>query len=312
MSRLSLTVSALALIGALASNPAEAVQRAFVASSGSDGNTATGCGLATPCRTFTAAMTVVNDGGEVVALDAAGYGPVTITKSVTITANPGFYAGIAAPSGDAVTIATTGVNVILRGLVINGTGGTNGVVMTNGNTLSIENCVISNFPGGSGVEVDVAAKVRVVDSLIRENYYGVHLQGGAYGDVASSKVLGSGFIAITAEGAVASTTTTVVVTDTTVAGNAFGIIARSLGGPTGNTSVSVIRSTVSNSSTSAVVSVSGAGASAVLTLSESLVASNQYGLVQNGAGAVLESLGNNTVRQNVNPVSGTITTVSTM
>jgi hypothetical protein len=312
MSRLSLTVSALALIGALASNPAEAAQRAFVASSGSDGNTATGCGLAAPCRTFAMAMTVVSDGGEIVALDAAGYGPVTITKSVTITANPGFYAGIAVASGDGVTIATAAVNVILRGLIINGTGGTNGVVMTNGNTLSIENCVISNFPGGSGVEVDVAAKVRVVDSLIRGNNNGVHLQGGAYGDVAASRILGNIFIAITAEGAVASTTTTVVVTDTIVAGNGFGIIARSLGSATGNTSVSVIRSTVSNSATSAVVAVSGAGASAVLTLSESLVASNQFGLVQSGAGAVLESLGNNTVRQNATTTSGTVTTVSTM
>ena len=34
------------------------------------------CSLATPCRTFNAAIGVVNAGGEVVILDTAGYGPV--------------------------------------------------------------------------------------------------------------------------------------------------------------------------------------------------------------------------------------------
>jgi len=43
-------------------------------------------------------MTQVDPGGEVIALDAAGYGAVTITKSVNIIANPGFYAGITASS----------------------------------------------------------------------------------------------------------------------------------------------------------------------------------------------------------------------
>src|ERR1700693_735661 len=102
MSPLSATVSALALIAAVVATPAEAAQRAFVSSTGSDANTASGCGLAMPCRTFASAMTVVSDGGEIVALDAAGYGPVAIDKSVTITSNPGFYAGIAASSGYAV------------------------------------------------------------------------------------------------------------------------------------------------------------------------------------------------------------------
>ena len=82
MSRLSAAVSVLLFGGALASSPAEGAQRVFVASYGNDANTATGCGFANPCRGFTAAMTAVDAGGEVVALDAAGYGAVTITKSV--------------------------------------------------------------------------------------------------------------------------------------------------------------------------------------------------------------------------------------
>ena len=57
---------------------------------------------------------MVDPGGEIVALDAAGYGAVNINKSVTIVANPGFYAGITASSGTAVTINTAAVNVTHR------------------------------------------------------------------------------------------------------------------------------------------------------------------------------------------------------
>jgi hypothetical protein len=69
---------------------------------------------------------VVNDGGEIVALDGAGYGAITNTKNVTITANPGFYAGIAAAGVvNAVSIATAGISVTLRGLSINSTSAAN-------------------------------------------------------------------------------------------------------------------------------------------------------------------------------------------
>jgi hypothetical protein len=313
MSRLSAALSALVL-GVLASHCVEAAQRVFVASYGSDANTATGCAFANPCRGFTAAMTVVDPGGEVVALDAAGYGTVTITKSVTITANPGFYAGISASTGNGVTIATAAVNVVLRGLNINGIGTAgSGVSMTNGATLSIENCILSNFASatGYGVFVSTPAKVRVVDSVIRGNFAGVTAQGGASLDVATSKVVGNNLYGIVAEGAVATTLTTIVVSESTVAGNAFGIVARSAQGAIGDLRVSVIRSTISNTGVTGVVANSDSTGSVVLTLSESLVSNNQFGLIQAGV-AVFESLGNNTVRQNTNPVGGTITTVPTI
>jgi hypothetical protein len=40
-----------------------------------------------------------------------------------------------------------------------------------------------------------------------------------------------------------------------------------------------------------------------------MVTGNGTGLSQSGVGATLESLGNNIVRQNTTPTSGTITTV---
>ena len=112
MFRLSMTAATLALALILVSNSAHSVQRAFVASFGSDTNTATNCGFANPCRGFSAALTVTDSGGEIVALDAAGYGAVTIDKSVSLVANPGFYAGISASVGDGVTILGTTAKVV--------------------------------------------------------------------------------------------------------------------------------------------------------------------------------------------------------
>src|SRR6202171_957121 len=242
MSRLSPTVLALSLAAALTAIPAEAAQRAFVSSSGNDANTASGCGLAAPCRSFASAQTVVSDGGEIVALDAAGDGPITITKNVTITANPGFYAGIAAPSGDAVTIATASINVTLRGLNINGTGGTRGVVMTNGNRLSIENCVISNFTS-NGVDVQAPAIVPIVDSLIRDNgNEGIVLDNGATATISRSKFLGNGDKGIFVNVGT-PTATSAAISDTVVSGSAVGVQAASLNAGAVAT-MSVTRSTV--------------------------------------------------------------------
>src|SRR5436190_20308053 len=145
MSRLKLAASALALVGLVFGSASFAqVQRTFVASYGNDANTATNCGFANPCRGFTAALSKTTSGGEVVALDAAGYGAVTISLPVTITANPGFYAGISASTGNAVTVATSAGPVILRGLNINGVGALNGVSMAAAGNVTIENSVISN------------------------------------------------------------------------------------------------------------------------------------------------------------------------
>jgi hypothetical protein len=311
MFRLSPTVVVLTLAAAVAAIPAEAAQRAFVASTGSDDNIDSGCGLAAPCRSFASAETVVSDGGEIVALDAAGYGPIGITKNVTITANPGFYAGIAVPTGNGVTIATIGVNVTIRGLNINGTGGDSGVVMIDGNTLSIENCVISNFPVGSGVDVSTAANVRIVDSLIRDSGTGVYLRGGATATISGAKILGNSD-GVYVDGT-AITATIAAISDSIVMGPNGGrsgvyVVATNV---SGTARMSVTRSTLSNNAYGAFAN--GAGGVTVLTLSNSMFTGNTtFALYQTGAGSTLESLGNNTVRQNGADTSGTITTVSPM
>jgi hypothetical protein len=299
-------LSALAVVAATITLPAQAVQRTFVASFGNDANTAANCGFANPCRGFTAAHSVTDPNGEIVALDAAGYGAVTITKSITITANPGFYAGIAASSGNAVTIATAGVNVILRGLNINSLGALNGVSMTAGNSLSIENCVISNFrvsSSGAGVYVSAAARVKVVDSLIRDNYNGIYLEGGVTGTIANVKALGNVYMAVWVHAAPAATTNTVAITDSVFSGQYVGVYAN--GVATANNNVTVTRSTSSNNQYG--IATDGTANSIVTAGYSQATGNSSYGFYVNGASNAFRSQGNNTVDQNTNNTGGTIT-----
>lgn len=303
MSRIKFAAFAAAVAGLAFTVIASAqVQRTFVASYGSDANTATNCGFTNPCRGFAAALTKTSSGGEIVALDAAGYGAVTIDRSVTITANPGFYAGISASAGNAVTINTASVDVVLRGLNINGIGAANGVSMTNGTSLSIENCVISNF-GSMGVSINTPARARVSDTMARGNgVAGVYVTGGAIADVLRSKFIGNQTAAVYVDSA-AGVTTRATVSDSEAAGS--GQAYFSLSQSSGTSQLVVTRSTASNGAAGVLTEqVSG---TAQAWVSGSTLTGNTLGL-WNFSGTMF-SLGNNTVRANGTDVSGVITTI---
>jgi len=162
----------LALTFALAATtlaPADAfatLQRTFVASTGNDANP---CSLPQPCRGFTRAVSQTSPSGEVIVLDSAGYGPVTITKSVSLIAPAGIHAGITVFSGDGITVNIPSGVVVLRGLTISGQGGANGVNLLAASRLRIENCVISNM-GVDGVMYSVnATELIVIDTIARDN-----------------------------------------------------------------------------------------------------------------------------------------------
>ena len=103
-----LTVLATALACSLTTTPANARARVFVASYGSDSNP---CTFGSPCKTFQHAHDVVDAGGEVTAIDSAGFGPINITKAVTITSPDGVEAGIVPPvNGKADAAYKTGAH----------------------------------------------------------------------------------------------------------------------------------------------------------------------------------------------------------
>src|SRR5438093_1782276 len=143
--------------------------RSAVSLSGSD---AASCTVPAPCRSFSAAMAKTNDGGEVVVLSTAGYGPFTVNKSVSVISPPGVYAGVTATTGTAITVSAPGATVILRNLYLNALGGSTGVSINSNTIVHIEGLVVNGF-SLNGIEVTgmigSTAELFVKDAEIRGN-----------------------------------------------------------------------------------------------------------------------------------------------
>ncbi len=143
---------------------AAASQRTFVASTGNDTHA---CSLPQPCRTFAAAIARTSPLGEVIVLDSAGYGAVTINKSVSIIAAPGVYAGVSVFTGDGITVDAPGAVVALRGLSINGQGGAIGINLQHAARLYVESCVISGMGSNGILHAAPNAELSVLDTIVR-------------------------------------------------------------------------------------------------------------------------------------------------
>src|SRR6478752_9668306 len=142
-----LVLSSIAMVAALfaATVPANAqATRTWVSGVGDDANP---CSRTAPCKTFAGAISKTAAGGEIDALDPAGYGAVTITKAITIDGGGGQVASVlvAGTNGIVVQAGPSDV-VILRNLRINGIGtGINGIRWLSGKALTVENCDIFGF-----------------------------------------------------------------------------------------------------------------------------------------------------------------------
>ena len=167
------TFALLFLFSALAAQGQAA--RTFVSSAGSDAND---CSRSSPCRTFQRAHDAVTAGGEVVALDSAGYGAVNITKSVTITGE-GVHAAATSPSGggNVVTVNGAGITVLLRHIQIQShpasAGGT-GIFARNFAALHVEGCTVRASSTGfqflpNLADGTPARKLFIKDSIFRNN-----------------------------------------------------------------------------------------------------------------------------------------------
>jgi hypothetical protein len=175
MSRTAIVIAALAC--SLFAAPAQAAARArvFVASYGNDTNP---CTFGSPCKTFQVAVDAVAAGGEVTAIDSAGFGPIIINKSVTITSPDGVEAGIATPAGQNAISINAGASdaVVLHGLTIDGANAAvDGIAFGSGKSLIISNCVIRNFTYGGIVLNASQSDTELTDSMIENNgMYGVY------------------------------------------------------------------------------------------------------------------------------------------
>jgi hypothetical protein len=182
---LKVTLSAFAVLLALSliPNPAQAQSRVFVAAQGSDSNP---CTFAAPCRTFQHAHDIAAGNSEIDVLDPAGYGSLTITKSISIQGHD--FSGISVGSGATGITINAGINdtINLRGLIIEGAGvGSTGIALLKGRALNIQNCVVRKFVssaigiapstpgGGPNGEVNVV----ISNTVVSENGgHGIYVQ----------------------------------------------------------------------------------------------------------------------------------------
>jgi hypothetical protein len=178
MSRSIFIVAALALIAILPAVSAQAQSpRTFVSAAGNDSNP---CTFAAPCRHFQAAVNATSAGGEVDALDPAGYGPIVISQAVTIEGQGWSY--IAPPAGgNGITINAVSGNVSIHGVSLNGvgiTGTTTGIAFISGGSLTIHDSIIRNFSGaGIALAPTASATIAVSHTLVAENgNHGIYLQ----------------------------------------------------------------------------------------------------------------------------------------
>lgn len=165
MLRLYFCVATLAALAPMAASAQSA--RTFVSGNGVDSNP---CTIAAPCRSFTQALAQTNSGGELIILDSAGYGPLVVNKSVSITAPEGVYGGVTVPNGGIGVSIANNLKVTLRGLAINGAGvGATGISVTGANSsvVDVSNCVIQGVTG-NGIYVSGGTTV-VTDTSILKN-----------------------------------------------------------------------------------------------------------------------------------------------
>jgi hypothetical protein len=180
---LNVAILATVFVGVLYATPAQAqATRTWVSGVGDDANP---CSRTAPCKTFAGAISKTASFGEINVLDPGGFGAVTITKPITISAE-GVEAGVLVSGTNGIIISISPVTfpnapVTLRGLDIEGLGtGLNGITITSTSAprVLVDRCIINNFTQ-NGVNLAGVAGGRVVlkDTIITKTAIGLNISG---------------------------------------------------------------------------------------------------------------------------------------
>jgi hypothetical protein len=291
---------------AFAVQPANAqAPRTWVSGLGDDANP---CSRTAPCKTFAGAISKTAAGGEIDALDAGGFGALTITKAITIDGGGGQVASVLVSGTNGIVVsAGAGHTVTLRNLRINGvsgtpTGGLNGVQFLSGAALRIENCTIFGFTQ-TGININLSSaspvSVFVTDTVVSNSTGGIAARNAGAGSLLvtvhrTTLTQNSGF-GIKADGSGGPGVVFAAMSDSLVAGNGTGVSA--IGGPASNTVMQITRSSVANNVTIGLLSNATAGPTATFS-SNALISGNGTGVSSVGGGLSF-TYKNNSVNGNV-------------
>ncbi|MGC2224707.1 MAG: right-handed parallel beta-helix repeat-containing protein [Methylocella sp.] len=269
------------------------------------GTNSASCGaVATPCLTFQKAHDNTNPGGEIVVLDAASYGPVTITKALGIVDDGAGTADVLQTGAglNAITInAGASDSVHLHGLSLDGAGAAkSGVRLNSAGSLTIVNCVARHFTNSGFLLAPTgAASFLISNTIASDNGKGVTVfpqgAGSAKGVVDHTTANNN-----TNEGVLARGGVVMTVVDSVASKNANGIAA------TIGASIT-IRETASTNNANSGYGVQDSGS--VIRLAHSVASGNNFGVTV-ASGGVAESFVDNNLRGNTTgAVSGSLTTV---
>ncbi|HQU81946.1 MAG TPA: hypothetical protein PKY59_02405 [Pyrinomonadaceae bacterium] len=253
--------------------------RTWVSGVGDDLNP---CSRTAPCKTFAGAISKTLTNGEINCLDPAGYGSVTITKSITIDCTDSFGSILAASGVNGIVVNSAGAVVRLRGISINGAGtGLNGIRVLAAGRLTVENSVIDNFAQhGISVEMTSGGLNVVLNNVsIRNNtIHGINsfLTGTATMNLAisESRLVQNGSVGLNLGAAVKAS-----IKDSVLSSNATGIV--------GNGTAISVSSCLINGNTTGI----SAGAGSTIRITGNTITGNATGLSL--AGGSILSLGNN-------------------
>jgi hypothetical protein len=259
--------------------------RTWVSGVGDDVNP---CSRTAPCKTFAGAISKTAAGGEIDALDPAGYGAVTITKGMTIDGGGGQVASVLVSGTNGIVVqAGPSDVVILRNLRINGIGtGINGIRFLSGKALIVENCNIFGFTT-NGIDIATAGgKVFIDNTTITNNGgNGVNVSSTALTTVS----IENSRFELNVFGVNASNFSQVVIRHSIANGNSsVGFLASAAAG----TAEMDIFDSMSGNNTFTGVQAGGGGATSTVRISNVAVYGNPNGFVV-GSGGSLKSFGNN-------------------
>jgi hypothetical protein len=174
-------VALLALAGALLLvhlAPAGAQSRTWVSGVGDDANP---CSRTAPCKTFAGAISKTAANGEISVLDPAGYGALTITKSISIVAEGIEGSALACGTNSFVINAGASDTVNIRGVLFEGCGtGVYGTKILSAKSVNISKCFVHGFldnnGGGIGVvPTSATVNVTVSECSLARNKHGVFI-----------------------------------------------------------------------------------------------------------------------------------------
>ncbi len=282
----------IALLAVISAGSAHAqATRTWISGVGDDANP---CSRTAPCKTFAGAISKTAAAGEINCIDPGGFGALTITKAIAIKCD-GVEGGVLVSGTNGITVSAASTDVVyLSGLDFEGLNSSlSGVQINTAAKVSIVNCVIRGF-NTAGVNVAPSTAnvtVDIIDTIIADNPgTGVFIKPtgstSVHGFLDRTRVTNSGSDGVFVNANVTTGNVTIAVRDsesTNNVGNGFGVFS---GGSVAQ--LQIDSSKASHNGTG----IAATGPNAIARFTRSTVAVNGIGADQSSGGSILSYMTN--------------------